>query len=54
MNEKYVCNRESGNKSQCFRCRKNKDETGIYARTAGMLVKEAKKYESKIMCIGIA
>lgn len=26
-----------------------KDEVGIHARPAGMLVKEAKKYESKIM-----
>lgn len=26
-----------------------KDELGIHARPAGMLVKEAKKYESKIM-----
>lgn len=26
-----------------------KDEVGIHARPAGMLVKEAKKYQSKIM-----
>lgn len=26
-----------------------KDEVGIHARPAGLLVKEAKKYESKIM-----
>lgn len=26
-----------------------KDEIGIHARPAGMLVKEAKKYESKVM-----
>lgn len=29
-----------------------KDEVGIHARPAGMLVKEAKKYESKITVSG--
>ncbi|MDE6052793.1 MAG: HPr family phosphocarrier protein [Lachnospiraceae bacterium] len=28
-----------------------KDEAGIHARPAGLLVKEAKKYESKIMIV---
>lgn len=28
-----------------------KDEVGIHARPAGMLVKEAKKYESKIQIV---